>query len=98
MPIDSTGTLEGEEFVGAAGLGRVLHDTRPAAACAVLNLFRYAIGRDPVAGEAPFVRDLEDQFADAGYRFPELMRVLAMSDSFRSTSEPRVLASASEDG
>jgi len=98
VPIDATGTMEGEEFVAAAGLGRVLHDTPPAAACAVLNLFRYAIGRDPVGGEAGFVRDLEDQFADTGYRFPELMRVLAMSDSFRTTSEPRVLGSASEDG
>jgi len=96
-PIDATGTLEGQDFVGAAGMGRVLHDTAPAPACAVLNLFRYAIGRNPVVGEARFVRHLEDQFADAGYRFPALMRMLAMSDSFRTTSEARVLVSTSDE-
>jgi hypothetical protein len=93
VPINATGTMEGREFDAAYGMGQVLHDTKPAAACAVLNLFRYAIGRSPVQGEAGFLRDLEDRFADMDYRFPELMRVLAMSDSFRSTSEPRRLDS-----
>ena len=78
-------------------MGQVLHDSAPAAACAVLNLFRYAIGRNPVEGEAGLLRDLEDQFAEAGYRFPELMRVLAMSDSFRTTSEERGVPHASDD-
>ena len=32
--------------------------------------------------------------SQTGYRFPALMRVLALSDSFRTTSEPRSLASA----
>ena len=97
VPIDATGTMEGEEFLGAAGLGQVLHDTAPAAACAVRNLFRYATGRNPVAGEAAFLRDLEAHFADTGYRFPELMRVLVMSDPFRTTSAPRALGAGSED-
>ena len=97
VPIDATGSLDGQQFVGADGLGAVLHDTAPASACAVLNLFRYAIGRSPVAGEAGLLRDLEEQFADTGYHFPALMRVLAMSDSFRTTSESRTLGSSSDE-
>ncbi len=97
VTIDATGTLEGQEFVGAVGLGQVLHDTAPAPACAVLNLFRYAIGRNPVWGEAGLLRDLEDRFEQTGYRFPALMRALAMSDSFRTTSESRRLGSSSHD-
>jgi hypothetical protein len=97
IPIDARGTMEGKEFVGAPGMGQTLHDTAPAAACAVRNLFRYAIGRNPVKGEAGLLRDLEDRFADMGYRFPELMRMLAMSDPFRTTSEPRALGSESDE-
>jgi hypothetical protein len=91
VAIDATGTMEGHEFVGAAGLGEVLHDTEPAAACAVRNLFRYAVGREPVDGEAGFLRELEARFAETGYRFPDLMRWLAMSRPFRATSGPRML-------
>ena len=97
MPVDATGTMEGVEFVGATGLGQTLHDSESAAACAVRNLFRYAIGRNPGDGEAAFLRGLEGQFAEAGYRFPELMRVLAMSDPFRTTSGPRVSDSLAGD-
>jgi len=93
VPIDASGTLEGQEFNGAEGLGRVLHDTGTAAACAVQNLFRYAVGREPEMGERLFVRDLEDRFATAGYRFSVLIRALVMSESFRAASEPRQLES-----
>ncbi|MCP4906229.1 MAG: DUF1592 domain-containing protein [bacterium] len=94
VPIDAGGELEGMEFVGAEGLGRVLYETGTASACAVRNLFRYAVGRDPEKGERFFVRDLEDRFAEEGYRFAALIRALAMSESFRSASEPRQLESA----
>ncbi len=93
VPIDARGSLSGQQFVGAEGLGRVLHDTGTASACAVQNLFRYAVGRDPEMAERLFVRQLEDRFAAEGYRFSALIRALVMSESFRAASEPRRLES-----
>lgn len=88
-PIDATGELDGESFVGPAGLGRALAESEAASACAVLGLFRYAIGREPELGERTLVRALEHGFADEGHRFPALMRAIALSPAFRTTSGPR---------
>ncbi len=97
VPIDSGGMIDGKEFVGAEGLGQALYDADTAAACAVRNLFRYAIGRDPEMGERRFVRGLERRFAEEGYRFSALIRALAMSDSFRAASESRRIDSEEEE-
>lgn len=91
--IDASGQLDGEPFADAAGLGRALRDSPVASACAVEKLFRYAVGRPSVRGERGYLRDLTDRFAAAGYRFPELMRTIATSDSFSTASELRSVPS-----
>jgi hypothetical protein len=91
VPIDATGELDGATFVGPTGLGLTLRESEAAAACAVLGLFRYAMGREPELGERRFVRELEGRFEDAEYRFPDLMREIAMSPPFRTTSGAREL-------
>ncbi len=90
-PIDASGELDGEKFVGPVGLGETLHDSDAAAACAVLGLFRYALGREPELGEKAFVRALERRFEEVEYRFPDLMREIVLSEPFRTTSGPRAL-------
>jgi Protein of unknown function (DUF1592)/Protein of unknown function (DUF1588)/Protein of unknown function (DUF1585)/Protein of unknown function (DUF1595)/Protein of unknown function (DUF1587) len=90
-PIDASGELDGEKFVGPVGLGETLHDSDAAAACAVLGLFRYALGREPELGEKAFVRALERRFEEVQYRFPDLMREIVLSEPFRTTSGPRAL-------
>ena len=52
----------------------------------VENLYKYALGRAPEEDENRLLRSLEARFAEAGYRFPELMRIIAMSESFRTAT------------
>lgn len=89
VAIDAAGELDGSAFVGPVGLGEVLRESEAAAACAVLGLFRSALGREPELGEKAFLRGLEARFEAVDYRFPELMRELALSAPFRMTSGPR---------
>ncbi len=89
VAIDARGELDGKEVVGPAALGEALRDSEAAADCAVLGLFRYAFGREPELGERAFVRALEGRFEDSGYRFSDLMREIATSEAFRTTSGPR---------
>ena len=89
VAIDARGELDGREFTGPAGLGETLRESEAATACAVLGVFRYALGREPELGEKRFVRALEGRFEDSGYRFPDRMREIATSAVFRTTSGPR---------
>lgn len=87
--IDASGDLDGEAFVGPVGLGETLAASEAVSACAVLGLFRYALGREPELGEKAFLRGLEARFEEADYRFPDLMREIALSVPFRRTSGAR---------
>ena len=89
VAIDARGELDGREFTGPTGLGETLRESEAAAGCAVLGVFRYALGREPELAEKGFMRGLEGRFEESGYRFPELMREIATSAVFRTTSGPR---------
>ncbi|MFO0689103.1 MAG: DUF1592 domain-containing protein [Myxococcota bacterium] len=91
VAIDAAGDLDGEGFEGPVGLGETLAASEAASACAVLGLFRSALGREPELGEKALLRGLEARFAAVDYRFPELMREIALSVPFRRTSGPREL-------
>lgn len=91
VAIDAAGELDGGAFVGPNGLGEALRESEAAADCAVRNVFRYALGRDPELSERAFLRDLEGRFEEAGYRFPDLLRAIALSGPLRTTSGPRAL-------
>lgn len=91
--IDVSGSLDGVEFVGAAGLGKALHDNPAVPACLVDTVYRYAVSRDIERGERPFIDHLEARFADSGYRLIDLLRTIVTSDAFYAVSEPRASAS-----
>ena len=82
QPIDTRGELDGVKYADAAGLGRALHDSAAATSCLVSRLHDYAIGRAATKGEKPWLGYLEKSFAEEGYRLPELLRQIAVSDSF----------------
>jgi hypothetical protein len=89
--IDTSGDISGEEFSDTRDLGRVLHDHAAVPACLVENLYRYAVGRNTVVGERRLLRYLEGRFEESGYRLHDLLRIIALSDGFRTASEPRGL-------
>jgi len=86
--IDAGGELDAAKFEGAAGLGKVLHDTPAATACLVNRLYGYGAGRAPLTGEAEWMKYLQAQFAAQGYRLPDLMRTIVTSDAFYRISTP----------
>ena len=80
--IDPSGTLDGTAYRDAAGLGQALHDSPAATSCLVNSLYRYAAGREFAEGEQVWQAWLQKRFASDGYRLPDLLRRIALSDGF----------------
>ncbi len=87
--IDTSGELDGIAFKDAAGLGKAVHDNPATPSCLVNRLASYALGRVPGAGEQAWVAALQTSFAQNGYRVPDLMREIAVSDAFYRRALPR---------
>ena len=90
--IDTSGELDGIIFKDAIGLGRAMHDNPATSACLVGSVYRYAVGRNPEAGEKPWVDWLEQRFAADGHRLPALLRTIATSDGFYRVSAANAVA------
>ena len=80
-PIDTSGSLDGIPFADSAGLGQAVHDNPATTACLVRRLSSAALGRSVGTGDAVWLKALDKGFADDGYRLPELMRRIAISDA-----------------
>jgi Protein of unknown function (DUF1592)/Protein of unknown function (DUF1588)/Protein of unknown function (DUF1585)/Protein of unknown function (DUF1595)/Protein of unknown function (DUF1587) len=80
--IDASGEIDGIKFSDAASLGQAIHDNPAATACLTNSMYRYAVGRDFDPGEREFQAWLGKQFAEKGYRVPDLMKTIATSDAF----------------
>lgn len=79
--IDTSGSLDGVSFSNAAELGKAIHDNPAATSCLVSRLSSYATGR-PVDAGTPWAQALLKDFGASGYRLPDLMREIALSDEF----------------
>jgi hypothetical protein len=88
VPIDTSGEINGTPFADGLGLAKALHDDPAATSCVVNRVAEYAVGRPLVAGERPWVSYLEKAFAADGYRFPDLIRRVALSEAFYTVSAP----------
>ncbi|MEW6271190.1 MAG: DUF1592 domain-containing protein [Thermodesulfobacteriota bacterium] len=90
--IDPSGDLDGTPYDDAPGLGAAVAGHERLVPCLVESLFKYAVGREAVAGERELLAWLQDRFADSGHRLRELMRLVVLSDAFRKTSGARAAA------
>jgi hypothetical protein len=88
QPIDASGDLDGAPLSGASDLAKALENDDRVSYCMVTQLFRHAQGRLDEATEGAALRQLDEQFADSGYRFRELMVSLVAHDSFRFVAVP----------
>ena len=82
VAIDTTGEFNGKPYADATQLGQLLHDDPAATSCVVNRAYSYAVGRTTLAGEKAVVAYLEKGFAADNYRFPALIRRIALSDAF----------------
>src|SRR5439155_12268203 len=80
--IDASGELDGIKFRDAAGLGEAMRDNPATTSCLVDSVYRYAVGRNPMREENEWLRYLEKGFSSDGYRLPELLKRIAVSEAF----------------
>lgn len=97
-PIDTSGELDGVAFANTVELGRVFRDSPLVGACLVENLYRYAVGRDPVNSERRLMRDLEAKFESSDYRLDALLREIVLSRGFRTATRPQEEPPSTESG
>jgi hypothetical protein len=83
-PIDASGNLDGVELASATELGPLLAQDPRVGKCVVQQLFRHAQGRLETETEADIVTDLDERFADDGYRFKRLLLTLVTHEGFRT--------------
>ncbi len=86
--IDTAGELDGQKFTDAADLGRVVSNHPAAPSCLVTRMYSYGVGRAVERGEREMVADLQKSFAAEGYRVPDLMRHIALSEQFYRVAKP----------
>jgi hypothetical protein len=88
VTLDVTGTLDGKAFTNIDGLGQALHDHPALPGCLVRRMYGYGTGGPLSRADNPAVTALSAAFAQAGYKVPELMRLIATSDAFLEIVEP----------
>jgi len=86
--LDLSGELDGFTYDGVEGLARSLRDHPKLPYCLVNRLFAYGTG-GPVSlkHDRDTLSYLEERFTEAGYRVPDLLRDIALSQAF-STVRP----------
>ncbi len=80
--IDPSGTLDGVAFNTPEGLGKALHDSPALTSCLVSRLYSFALAKAPGANEKDYLETLRAKFAGAGYRVPDLMRMISNDAAF----------------
>lgn len=86
-PIDASGDLDGKPIADARGLAERLKDDKRVGKCIVTQLYRHAQSRLNETQELPGLKAIEASFAATGYRFRDLILILATSEAYRVVAE-----------
>jgi hypothetical protein len=93
--IDTSGNLDGTPFTDVEGLNRALHDHPMLPSCLVKRLYSYGTGGPVSMGtDRNIIAYLTQRFAQAGYKFPDLLRGIAQSNAFSQVRQPRTSPAA----
>lgn len=84
--IDASGDLDGVSYKDAWGLAQAVHDAPAFPLCMADTVFSYANGHRPGLGEQDLVEWYNLRFAEEHYSMLELLREIALSSAFRTTS------------
>ncbi len=87
--IDTSGELDGVHFDDAVGLGKALHDSPALPACLVDRLYSYGSGGAAKPTDRPLMKYFTAEFAESGYKVPDLLRTIALSDAFQNVSDAK---------
>lgn len=86
--IDTSGSLGRRTFSDVEGLGQAMRDSPVVPACFADNLYRYGVGRNYTKGETAWRDYLRTSFEASGYKAPQLLRTIALSDAFYAVARP----------
>jgi hypothetical protein len=87
--IDASGTLDGKSFSGVVSLGQVLHDNPSLTSCLVQRVYSYGSGGAVRPEDKKTLEYFNARFAEAGYRVPDLLRAIALSNAFSAIAAPK---------
>lgn len=86
--LDTRGSLDGKQFNDVAGLSQALHDHPALPTCLVNRVYTYGIGGPlSVAADKPILEHFKKRFIAAGYKLPDLLRDVALSNAFTAVRE-----------
>ena len=84
--IDASGSLDGKDFASPVGLAQAMHDDPQVPACLVQRLYGYAVGGLEKRDSQVMLPYLSQRFAKEGYRLPDLLRTIALTNAFVEVS------------
>ena len=86
--IDTSGFLDGTHYPDSDGLGKAVHDHPGVPACLVNRVYAYGTGGPlSVAGDKAVLKYFTSQFAQSGFRLPDLLKDIALSEAFSAVRE-----------
>jgi len=86
--LDTSGTLDGTAFKDVSGLGKALHDHPALPACLVNRVYSYGTGGPTsVSQDKLLLEHFKERFSKEGYKLPELLRDIALSNAFSEVRE-----------
>ncbi|GFE86496.1 DUF1592 domain-containing protein [Steroidobacter agaridevorans] len=87
--IDTSGELDGVHFADVVGLGKALHDNPALPSCLVDRLYSYGSGGAAKPSDRPLLKFYTAEFEKAGYKLPEVLRTITLSDAFQTVTEAK---------
>jgi Protein of unknown function (DUF1592)/Protein of unknown function (DUF1588)/Protein of unknown function (DUF1585)/Protein of unknown function (DUF1595) len=86
--LDTSGSLDGKSFKDVTGLSQALHDHPALPTCLVNRVYTYGTGGPlSVAADKPILEHFKKRFIAAGYKLPDLLRDVALSNAFTAVRE-----------
>jgi len=86
--LDTSGSLDGNAFKDINGLNQALHDHPSLPSCLVNRVYSYGTGGPlSVSGDKAILAHFTERFAKAGYKLPDLLRDIALSNAFSEVRE-----------
>jgi hypothetical protein len=85
--IDSSGVLDGITFTNAQGLAQAVHDHPATTSCLASRLYSYGVGGEIRTEDRDLIKYFDGRFKARGYRYPDLLREIAQSESFFAVSK-----------
>ncbi len=94
-PIDTSGSLDGKSFENVVGLSKALRDHPALPSCLVERVYSYGSGGPASPADRDLLAYFNTRFMEQDYKFPSLLRAIAMSNAFSAVTEPEGLPDAS---